>query len=179
MFTKYTLTMITILLAMAMTTMAGCSITTPTTPSSNAGPENSQSNPSGTYTETNTTNEYQMLPVISGKVANLKLDASADGTTQQLKVGEVMSISLESNPSTGYSWFARIPNDHILAQMGEPEYQQPSFDSATPMVGAPGTVTIFFEAFEAGNATITLEYMREFETDVAPEKTITITVEVK
>jgi len=179
MFTKFSLTMITIILAMTMTTLAGCSSTTPPNSSSNTGSDNSQSNPSGTYTETNTTNEYQMLPVISGKVANLKLDASADSTTQQLKKGRVMSITLESNPSTGYSWFATSSNQEVLAQMGEPEYQAPASDSSTPILGAAGTETYFFQGADIGTATLTLDYKKGWETSVAPEKTIIITVEVK
>jgi len=119
-----------------------------------------------------------MLPYISGSVAVLKLDAAADGSTQQLKAGQVMSISLGSNPSTGYSWYATSSNPAILVQMGEPEFQEPTA-SATTIVGAPGTAILFFQAVKAGSATIRLEYKRGWEKDVAAEKTITITVEVK
>ncbi len=176
MFTKFSLTMITLILVV---TLAGCNKSTPFNPNSNEGTDNSQSNPVDPITDTTDTDNYQMLPVISGKVANIKLDASADGTIQQLKKSEVLSITLESNPSTGYSWFATLSNQDILAQMGEPEYQAPAFDTATPIVGAAGTVTFFFQGADAGSATLTLEYMRTFEKDVNPEKTITITVEVK
>jgi inhibitor of cysteine peptidase len=181
MYTKFTLTMITLILAMAlaMVTLAGCNTSILLNPNSNEGTDNSQSNPSDPSTDATDTDNYQMLPVISGKVANLKLDASADGTTQQLKKGEVLSITLESNPSTGYSWFATVSNQAVLLQMGEPEYQAPAFDTATPIVGASGAETFFFQAANAGSATLTLEYMRSFEKDVNPEKTITITIEVK
>jgi len=171
--------MITMILAMAMTTLAGCGSTTPSISSSNAGSDNTQNNPSGTYTETNSANDYQMLPVISGKIANLKLDVTADGTTQQLKKGQVVSITLVSNPSTGYSWFASSSNQDILAQMGEPEYQESASDSATPILGAAGTETYFFQGADIGTATLTLDYKKGWETNVSPEKTITITVEVK
>ena len=175
MFVKITLTMITMILLISL---AGCSTTHPTNPSSTDASGASQSNPSGNITDTNATDNYQMLPVISGNVANLKLDSTADGTTQQLKKAEAMSITLESNPSTGYSWFASISDTAILAQMGEPEYTAPT-ESSTPVVGAPGTQTFLFQAIETGTTTITLEYKRGWETDVAPEKTITITVEVQ
>jgi inhibitor of cysteine peptidase len=175
MFAKFTLTMITFIM---LTMLAGCGSTTPSTPGSNAGPDNSQINPSGTY-DAAIANEYQMLPIISGKVANLKLDASAVGTTQQLKKGEVMSITLESNPSTGFSWFAALSNADVLVQMGEPEYQAPTSNATTPVLGAAGTQTYFFQAADTGTVTITLDYNRGWETTVAPEKTITITVEVK
>jgi inhibitor of cysteine peptidase len=90
-----------------------------------------------------------------------------------------MAITLESNPSTGYSWFATSSNLDVIAQMGEAQYQEPQSSSTTPIVGAAGTETLSFEAVKAGTATLTLDYKKGWETDVAPEKTITITVEVK
>jgi inhibitor of cysteine peptidase len=176
MFTKFTLAIVTIIL---LVTLAGCGNTTPTAPVSNNGSGDSQDETSETYTETNTANNYQMLPVISGKVASLNLDASADGSTQQLKMGEVMAITLESNPSTGYSWFATVSDPDILSQMGDPKYLAPTESSDTMVLGASGTETFMFQGTAAGSATITLDYKRGWETDVAPEKTITITLEVK
>jgi len=175
MFTKLTLSIITIILLFSL---AGCGTTDQSNPNSAEASNGSQNTPSGTITDTTGADNYQMLPVISGKVATLKLDATADGTTQQIKKGEAMSITLESNPSTGYSWYAAISNIAVLAQMGEPEYTAPA-ESSTPMVGAAGAQTFLFQATEIGSTTITLEYKRGWETDVAPEKTITITVEVK
>jgi inhibitor of cysteine peptidase len=176
MFTKFTPSVITIILLISL---AGCTNITPTTPATKDDAGESHTETSEIYTETNGENNYQMLPDISGTVASLNLDASADGTTQQLKMGEVMSITVDSNPSTGYSWFATVSNPDILAQMGEPEYLAPTEDSSTMVLGAPGTETFIFQGTDTGNVTLTLEYKRGWETDVAPEKTITITVEVK
>ena len=175
MFTKITLSFVSIIL---MIILVGCGNASPTNSASPSAGE-SQIETSEAYTETNQTSNYQMLPVISGKVASLVLDASADGSTQQLKLGEVMEITLESNQSTGYSWFASVSNPDVLAQMGEPEYIEPTQSSSTMILGAPGTETFMFQGTDAGSATITLDYKRPWEKDVAPEKTITITVEVK
>jgi predicted secreted protein/predicted small lipoprotein YifL len=174
MFTKYTLTIVTMIL---LVSLAGCGAKSPTLPASNATKASPQSSTSGTPTESDAADNYQMLPLISGKVANVSLDATADGTTQQLKKDEVLSISLGSNPSTGYSWYPTISNPAILVQMGEPQYQEPI--SSTPILGAAGTQIFFFQATDTGTTTLTLDYMRSFETNVAPEKTVTITVEVK
>ena len=175
MFTKITLPFVSIIL---MISLVGCGNAAPTNQESSSAGE-SQIETSEAYTETNPTNNNQMLPVISGKVASLVLDASADGSTQQLKLGEVMEINLESNPSTGYSWFASVSNPDVLAQMGEPEYVESTQSSSAMIVGAPGIETFMFQGTDAGSATITLDYKRPWETDVAAEKTITITVEVK
>lgn len=168
MFTKITLTMITIILLVAL---AGCGAST-----SNPGSSDGSSQPD-TSGESSATNQ-QILPIISGNVASLSLDASADGSTQQLKKGEVMSVTLEANPSTGYSWFATISDQNVIIQMAEPEYEEAS-PSTTPVVGAAGKMTFLFQAVDAGQASITLDYKRGWETDVAPEQTITITVQVK
>lgn len=175
MFIKFTLVLITIIL---LVNLAGCGTTNQANTTPNEASNTGQSNASGVYTNTAPTDSYQMLPKFSGQMANFKLDASANGSTQQLKKGEVISISLESNPSTGYSWYASISNKDVLMQMGEPEYQAPA-ESSTPMVGAPGTQTFYYQAASTGTATLTLEYKRGWETDVAPVQTVAITVEVK
>ncbi len=174
MFTKFTFTVVSIVLLVSMT---GCGAKTSTPISSNTGDNSSQSSASETPTESGAEDYYQMLPMVSSKVANVSLDASADGTTQQLKKGEVLSLSLESNPSTGYSWFATISNSAVLVQMGDPQYQQPV--SSTPLIGAAGIQIFFFQAVETGSTNLKLDYMRSFESNVAPENTLTIAVEVK
>ena len=157
-----------------MLSLAGCSAGSTQTESSSKG--ESQLAPT---TDAYPTNNQQLLPIISGKEPSLTLDASADGTTQQLKVGEEMAITLESNPSTGYGWFARSSNPDVIAQSGDSQYQEPQSSTGTPALGAAGTETLSFLAISSGTATLTLDYKRGWETNVAPEKTITITVEVK
>ncbi len=173
MFTKFTLSAITLIL---LVSLAGCGAINQSSPSSTS--TNSQGSASGTITDTNSDDNYQMLPIISSKVANMKLDASANGSTQHLRKGEVMSISLESNASTGYAWTAKISDVAVVVQMGEPEYTEPA-SSGTPLVGAPGTQTFYFQAVDTGTATITLDYARSFETNVAPAQTVTIIMEVQ
>ncbi|OGO29258.1 MAG: hypothetical protein A2136_10790 [Chloroflexi bacterium RBG_16_54_11] len=117
------------------------------------------------------------LPIISDQGEKLQLDATAAGTTQQLGVQEMVAISLESNPSTGYRWFAKSSHPLVIDQQGEAVYKEP--DSTGSSLGAAGTEILYFTALSAGKATITLEYKRSWEAEVAPEKTIMIIVEVK
>jgi inhibitor of cysteine peptidase len=174
MFTKITLTLVTIIL---LVSLAGCGAKGIPTPTADAS--GSDGDTSRTYTETNPANSQQMLPIISGKVANVEIDATADGTTQQLAPGEVMMITLESNPSTGYNWFATIADTNVLVQMGDPQFEEPSSNVDNPIVGAAGKLTIFFQAVNPGTTTLTLNYERGWETGVAPEETVSITVEVQ
>jgi inhibitor of cysteine peptidase len=176
MFTKITLTIAILIL---LVSLASCGASTPTQSTSNTNENSSPSGPSGTPTENDIAENYTMLPILSGKMANVSLDATADGSTQQLNKGEVLSITLESNPSTGYGWFATISSPTVLVQMGEPQYLEPTSSSGSPLPGATGTQTFNFQATETGSTTLTLDYKRGWETNVTPEKSITITVEVK
>ena len=175
MYRKIAPTMITILLLISL---AGCSKDPSPLDQATPGSGESQEEPVETSSATSSASNQQMLPIVSGKVASLQLDATASGTTQQIKVGEVMAITLESNPSTGYAWFATSSNPDILAQMGESQYTEPQPSTGTPLLGASGTETFFFGATEVGTVTLTLEYKRGFEID-SPEKMISLTVEVK
>ncbi|NJD59371.1 MAG: hypothetical protein C3F13_13540 [Anaerolineales bacterium] len=176
MFTKICLIIIALIMSVSLT---GCGTKTASPTASVQSGETSQGTPAGTPAGEYSTGNEIMLPIISGDVSNVTLDAMADGTTQQLKKGEVMAIRLESNPSTGYAWYATISDPKVLVQMGEPQYQEPASSSSTPVIGAAGTQTFFFQAAESGLSTLTMEYKRGWETGVTPEKTVTIIVEVQ
>lgn len=171
---KITLTLIALIL---LITSAGCG---PIKSSDvNSSSDKSQGNAPSSDVKADPTDNQQLLPIASGDAADLQLDASANGTTQQVEKGDVISISLEFNPSTGYSWIASISDQAVMTQVGGPAYLEPMSSSSTPVVGAPGTQILTFQAVEPGIATLTLDYKRSWETDVAPEKTIIIRVEVK
>src|SRR4030042_5000805 len=82
MFKKLSLTLLTIILLVAI---AGCNVINPTNPESNTSNENSPPGASDDYTEP--TANQQMLPLIPGKAADVKLDANADGPTQPIRGG--------------------------------------------------------------------------------------------
>jgi inhibitor of cysteine peptidase len=175
MFTKFTLALVTLILLFSL---AGCGIANPSGLTPNLSPDDAQNSPSESSSAGQNTENSQMLPVISAQTAAIKLDASANGTTQTLKKGEVMSITLESNSSTGYSWVASISDTAVVSQAGEPQYNEPA-SSATPVVGAAGSQTFLFQGVSAGTAALTLDYERPWETDVAPVQSIVITVNVQ
>ncbi len=175
MFTKFTLSMVTLIL---LVSLVGCASTNPPTQTPGGASANPSNGASSPISDTTPEENYQMLPVIAAKVASIKVDASASGSTQQLKKGEVLSITLESNPSTGYAWYATIADTAVVVQMGEPEYTSPA-ESSTPVVGAAGTQTFMFQGIETGTTTVTLDYKRAWETDVQPEQTVQLTIEVQ
>jgi inhibitor of cysteine peptidase len=98
------------------------------------------------------------------------------GSQIELIVGQDLQVSLEGNPTTGYTWEVGEAGTGVIAQVGEMEYQ-----SDSSAVGAGGLMTFRFHAAEAGQTKLRLVYHRPFEKDTPPLKTfeVTITVFVK
>jgi inhibitor of cysteine peptidase len=109
----------------------------------------------------------------------LKLTDADNGKTYTVKAGDLVQIVVAGNPTTGYSWMADLSESDaaIMQQQGEPLYAQESTDPS--LVGGGGTYTFTFKAVETGEATITLDYARSWETGVAPEQTYSVTLNVE
>jgi predicted secreted protein len=102
-----------------------------------------------------------------------RLTAQDNGHVVHLK-GQVLTIDLESNPSTGYTWMAEGLNKGILRQIGEPEWV-----SKTPgLLGAPGTQTVRFAGLARGQAILNLVYRRPWEAGVKPARSFSVQVQV-
>lgn len=102
-------------------------------------------------------------------------DADAGGRVD-LQVGQILTVSLESNPTTGYIWQVAHYDNAILHQLGEAEFKQGGEEG---LVGAGGIETVRFESVRAGETSLELEYVRPWEEGVAPEKIFAIQVVVK
>ena len=97
------------------------------------------------------------------------------GHEMQLKKGQSLVVTLEGNPTTGYSWEVTEPLDEqVLRQVGEPE-----FKAESDLVGAGGVQILRFEAVNAGKFTLKLVYRRSWEKDVEPLETYSIQVVVR
>ena len=107
----------------------------------------------------------------------LTLTKDADGTSVQVEVGQSLEISLEANPTTGYSWEVKESGEPTLRPQGEPAYVQA--ETGATLVGGGGTYTFTYVGAETGTATLELIYHRSWETDVAPLETFTLEVTVK
>ena len=88
--------------------------------------------------------------------------------------GEGITLTFESNPTTGYSWQVMEIDSSVLTKIGEPEYKSDGMN----IPGAGGTETFRFEADGAGETTLVLGYMRPWES-VPPIETFTIQVTVQ
>ena len=113
-----------------------------------------------------------------GTAKEVKLDADANGSQTELETGQVLVVTLESNPTTGYQWEVVELDDAILQQQGEAEFQV-SDSRDPPPPGTGGTETFRFEAVNAGQTTLKLVYHRSWETDVEPLETFSLQVVVR
>jgi len=105
------------------------------------------------------------------------LTEADDGTRIELSPGQILTITLPSNPTTGYSWQVAQIDPKTLKQQGEAEYQQSS--GSKDLVGAGGTETFRFEALQPGETTLQLAYHRPWEIGVPPIQTFSVTVIVR
>jgi inhibitor of cysteine peptidase len=97
------------------------------------------------------------------------------GREMQLKKGQTLLVTLEGNPTTGYSWEVAEPLDEqVLRLTGEPE-----FKAESDLVGAGGVQILRFEAVNTGTMTLKLVYHRPWEKDVDPLETYSLQVVVR
>ena len=94
-----------------------------------------------------------------------------------LEPGQVLVVTLESNPSTGYRWEVAENEESILEQMGEAEFK-PSDEGEPPMAGAGGWEIFRFKAVSSGQMALRLIYRRSWEEGVDPIKTFFVDVTV-
>ena len=97
----------------------------------------------------------------------------------EVPVGDVLTLTLGSNPTTGFAWSeeAQIDDTGILKQTGH-EFVGPDGDPPPPP-GTPGQEIWTFEALAKGQTNVYLEYSRPWEGGEKAEWTYTLTVTVK
>lgn len=109
----------------------------------------------------------------SGAPTTAMLTLSDDGSSVTIDLGDVLVISLEGNPTTGYTWEPQDLDETVLTLSGEPVYEP-----ASDALGASGTLTFTFEPVAAGEVDLTLVYHRPWES-VPPLDTFGVTVTVR
>ena len=106
------------------------------------------------------------------------VDENDAGSQVELEQGQILVVTLESNPTTGYRWEQAENQESILQQMGEAEFK-PSETGEPPLVGAGGWEIFRFKAISAGQMTLQLVYHRSWEEGVEPLKTFSLQVVVR
>ena len=112
-------------------------------------------------------------PPVDGTV---EVTAKDNGQTVGAAVGNLVRITLESNPSTGYNW-----------ELRDFEYGAAIFNSSdlvarktgNVLMGAPGDTVIVLQAVEPGTQQITAVYRRPWEAPDQVAATFGFQLEVK
>lgn len=97
----------------------------------------------------------------------VELDAESECPIR-LQVGQNLTLSLPSNPSTGYRWRVQDPAAGVLHSLGPEVYSAPD---DTGMVGSSGLSTWRYQAHARGEGKLVLVYQQPWATDVAPVQT--------
>jgi len=104
----------------------------------------------------------------------VQLDMGDDGRRVELEKGQLLEVSLEANPTTGYEWEVQDLDERILRAAGEPEFKPQS-----DLIGAPGIQTLRFQPVGVGHTTLKLIYHRRWEKGVKPLETYSAEVTVR
>jgi inhibitor of cysteine peptidase len=96
----------------------------------------------------------------------VRLTDADTGSSVQLRQGQDLEVTLQGNPTTGYTWEVLPGAETILEQQGEPKYEAES-----NLLGAGGSFTFTFKAVTEGETSLRLIYHRTFEPGVAPLQT--------
>ncbi len=104
----------------------------------------------------------------------LDLGAHRPGATIEVALGTLLDVTLDGNPSTGYSWGFIDTGEGVIEDTGERSVTL----SDSGRVGSGGLETRRLRAIGPGRQTVIFEYRRPWETDVAPIRTVSWTITV-
>ncbi len=112
---------------------------------------------------------------VQGEIKNLTVTEKDNGSRFELNRGNVLTLRLESNPSTGYSWQIAENDGKVMELMGEPTYETPE---RKLIVGGIEYRIYRFKALTRGTNVLELQYRRIWEKEKEPLKTFRITVKI-
>lgn len=113
-----------------------------------------------------------------GRTREIKLDAGDNGTAITLQPSDVLIITLNANPETGYAWELFEVDPGVLTPDGLPHFEPGS--SATDLTGGSGTQTFRFLPGGTGETKLVLGYWGPSDpSDVLPDQIFTADVTVE
>jgi inhibitor of cysteine peptidase len=92
-----------------------------------------------------------------------------------LKSGQVLLLTLPSNPTTGYRWQVQNPASSILRSLGPEVYSNPE-DSG--MIGSAGQSVWRYQAANAGDGHLIMTYQQPWAPEVPPAQTFDCRISV-
>lgn len=105
----------------------------------------------------------------------VRLTEADSGQTVALRVGQGVTVTLEANASTGYSWAFECSPADVVTAVGEAAYVPD--EPVAP--GSGGRMQYEFTTSRPGTATARFEYRRAWEAGVPAAKTVTYSLVVR
>jgi len=102
--------------------------------------------------------------------------APQDGGSVAVRQGAPLVINLSADPATGFGWVLTSKPGEAIWLVGGPDYTPDPIPAG--MLGVGGTTTYRFRAQKTGTQTLEFAYLRSWEKDVAPVKTLRYDVTV-
>ena len=103
---------------------------------------------------------------------------SCSGKKVSVAAGGSVTVTLESNATTGFSWALTENSDESVLQEAGHEYVAPE-TRGTPVPGKGGEEVWTFNALKEGTSTISMEYKQPWDEEAEPADTFELTVAVK
>lgn len=102
-------------------------------------------------------------------------DFSREFKVMRVPLGKIITIALDANPTTGFSWqLVSISDKNVL------EFVKKEFSSAKEkLIGSGGVENWSFKTLKSGEAVIVLEYSRIWEKNVPAAKREEFSIFVK
>jgi inhibitor of cysteine peptidase len=119
---------------------------------------------------------------VSAVAARVDVTEEENGKDLLLKRGDLLVVHLPANPSTGYSWYLAVSAATesealgVLKIPGDGVYE-PVKSGTT--VGSPVTSVWTLKALKPGGVRITFNYIRPWEKNVPPARTVSWPVTVR
>ena len=112
-------------------------------------------------------------PVASSAVS---VDDSSSGKQVEIAAGGTLTVTLESNQTTGFQWELKSVGDTSVLQSQGGTYNAPE---DTGMVGAGGEEVWTFKALKSGTSSLSMEYSQPWDGGTKAGQTFDLTVVVK
>ena len=117
------------------------------------------------------------MPIHSALHASeLTLTEKDTGKEVVLRKGDLLTVELPSNPTTGYSWSTVSSGQSHLALVSTAYL---AAEKSKGIVGSGGVATWTFKALEAGSLKMTFSYARSWEHGIPAARLISWPITVK
>jgi predicted secreted protein len=115
------------------------------------------------------------ITACSSPVKQVSVDEASSGKQVEIAVNGSLTVTLESNITTGYSWELKEISDTTVLQKTDNKYVAPTSD----LIGAGGRDVWNFKTLKAGKTTLSMEYSQPWAGGQKSAQSFTLTIIVK